>query len=92
MNTLRGRAGQMSAASETGHAASGALGRAAGVAAAGLRRAAGALRQWLRGATGAQKYESYLLHAAKCGDTPLTEQEFYLDDMQRKYSKPNRCC
>ena len=54
--------------------------------------AAGALRQWFRGATGAQKYESYLRHAEKQGDRPLTEEEFYLDDMRRKYSRPNRCC
>ena len=84
----------MTTASATGHTAAtpGALARAVGVAGAGLRRASGALRQWLRGATGARKYESYLRHAAKCGDQPLTEQEFYLDDVRRKYSKPNRCC
>jgi uncharacterized short protein YbdD (DUF466 family) len=56
------------------------------------REAAAALRSWLRGATGAQKYESYLRHTSKCGQKPLSEHEFYLDDVKRKYSRPNRCC
>jgi len=77
---------------ETRHNTPRILGGTLAYALASFRRAAGALRQWMRGATGAQKYESYLRHAAKCGDQPLTEQELYLDDVQRKYSKPNRCC
>jgi uncharacterized short protein YbdD (DUF466 family) len=86
------RATAHAANSARGHADQGMLGRAASSAAAGLQRAASSLGQWLRGATDAQKYENYLRHAKKQGDQPLTEQEFYLDDMRRKYSKPNRCC
>jgi hypothetical protein len=56
------------------------------------RQASHALRAWLRGATGGQRYESYLRHASKCGHKPLSEAEFYLDDEERKYSRPNRCC
>jgi uncharacterized short protein YbdD (DUF466 family) len=82
----------MIAASETRRANPGTLGRAVGAASAALRGAACALRQWLRGATDGQKYESYLRHAAKCGEKPLSEREFYLDDQKRKYSRPSRCC
>lgn len=82
----------MIAASEVGRTSQGALRRAVGTAASAMREAASALRQWLRGATDGQKYENYLRHAAKCGEQPLTEREFYLDDQQRKFSKPNRCC
>jgi hypothetical protein len=82
----------MIAAGETRAASPRALGRAVGAAFRALREAAGALRQRLRAATDGQKYESYLRHAAKCGEQPLSECEFYLDDQQRKYSKPHRCC
>ena len=57
-----------------------------------LRDAANALLLWFRGATGAQQYESYLRHAEKQAGPPLSEKEFYLDDVRRKYSRPNRCC
>jgi len=57
-----------------------------------LRRTSGALWQWLRGAAGDQAYESYLRHAEKVPGRPLTAKEFYQDQLQRKYSRPNRCC
>jgi uncharacterized short protein YbdD (DUF466 family) len=57
-----------------------------------LRRTTSALWQWLRGAAGDQAYESYLLHAEKIPGRPLTAKEFYQDQLQRKYSRPNRCC
>jgi len=66
--------------------------RGLGEVAEALRDVANAVRSWLRGATGSTKYESYLRHAAKCGHQPLSEQEFYLEDVKRKYSRPNRCC
>ena len=57
-----------------------------------LRRTSVALWQWLRGAAGDQAYESYLHHAKKFSGAPLTAKEFYQDQLQRKYTRPNRCC
>ena len=57
-----------------------------------IREALNALREWWRGASGTHAYECYLNHAEKHSSKPLTAQEFYLDDIQRKYSRPNRCC
>ncbi len=48
--------------------------------------------QWLRGFTGDTAYESYLRHVGDGSAPRLTAEEFYLDDMQRKYTRPNRCC
>ena len=55
-------------------------------------QALSALREWWRGATGSYAYPSYLEHANKNCAKPLTAEEFYLDEIQRKYSRPNRCC
>jgi uncharacterized short protein YbdD (DUF466 family) len=57
-----------------------------------IRQALSALRELWRGASGTHAYDSYLHHAAKDNTKPLTPQEFYLDDVKRKYSRPNRCC
>jgi uncharacterized short protein YbdD (DUF466 family) len=57
-----------------------------------IRQAVSALRELWRGASGAHAYDCYLHHASKNSTKPLTPQEFYLDDMERKYSRPNRCC
>ena len=57
-----------------------------------LRQMSSALWQWLRGAAGDNAYESYLRHAEKVPGQPLTAKEFYRDHLQRKYSRPNRCC
>ena len=51
-----------------------------------------ALREWCQGACGTQAYASYLRHAEKQSTKPLTPEQFYLDEIQRKYSRPNRCC
>ena len=48
--------------------------------------------QWLRGASGEHVFECYLEHARKEPGTPLTAKQFYLDHLQRKYKRPNRCC
>lgn len=57
-----------------------------------FRQVLGALWLWIRGAAGDQAYESYLRHAEKVPGRPLTAQEFYREQLQRKYSRPNRCC
>jgi uncharacterized short protein YbdD (DUF466 family) len=54
--------------------------------------AGSALWQWLRGASGEHAYECYLHHAEKHADEPLTAEQFYLDNIDRKYTRPNRCC
>ena len=60
--------------------------------AARIRHAATALWQWLRGFTGDTAYEGYLRHAAERSGKRLTAEEFYLDDIERKFTRPNRCC
>ena len=57
-----------------------------------LRRTSVALWQWLRGAAGDHAYESYLHYAEKFPGLPLTAKEFYRDQLQRKYTRPSRCC
>jgi uncharacterized short protein YbdD (DUF466 family) len=59
---------------------------------AAFLRISGAIWQWLRGAAGDQAYENYLRHAEKVSGQTLTAKEFYRDQLQRKYSRPNRCC
>jgi len=48
------------------------------------------IREWC----GDAAYESYLRsvrrrHASEC---PLTAEEFYVKQLERRYSRPNRCC
>jgi uncharacterized short protein YbdD (DUF466 family) len=55
-----------------------------------LRRFWRGLREWC----GDAAYESYLLskrtQSASC--PTLTPAEFYVEQLNRRYSKPNRCC
>ncbi len=49
------------------------------------------LREWC----GDAAYERYLrsLHAPQCPTKPaLTAEEFYVEQLTRRYSRPNRCC
>lgn len=47
------------------------------------------LRQW----SGDSAYETYLACAAqKPGSQPLSATEFYVEQLNRKYSRPHRCC
>lgn len=57
-----------------------------------IAETAGAAWQWLRGFAGDTAYEGYLRHAAHDSQCRLTAQEFYLQNMHRKYTRPNRCC
>lgn len=49
-----------------------------------------ALREW----SGDAAYDRYLrVAAAKPGAAPfLTPAEFYVEQLNRRYSRPNRCC
>jgi uncharacterized short protein YbdD (DUF466 family) len=47
------------------------------------------LRQWC----GDSAYETYLACAGrKRGAKTLSATEFYVEQLNRKYSRPNRCC
>jgi len=59
-----------------------------------LQRAARSVWQSIREWCGDAAYESYLRSKhTKCGcGRPLTPAEFYVEQMDQKYSRPNRCC
>lgn len=47
------------------------------------------LREW----SGDAAYERYVECITRAGGkTRLTEAEFYVEQLNRKYSRPNRCC
>jgi len=47
------------------------------------------LRQW----SGDAAYERYVEYAIRHGlAKPLSEAEFYVEQLNRRYSRPNRCC
>jgi uncharacterized short protein YbdD (DUF466 family) len=47
------------------------------------------LRQW----SGDSAYETYLACAERQrAKKPLSATEFYVEQLNRKYSRPNRCC
>ena len=55
-----------------------------------LRRFWRGIREWC----GDAAYESYLRskrdHPASC--RTLSQKEFYVEQLNRRYSRPNRCC
>ncbi len=47
------------------------------------------LRQW----SGDSAYETYLVCAERQqAKKPMSATEFYVEQLNRKYSRPNRCC
>jgi uncharacterized short protein YbdD (DUF466 family) len=47
------------------------------------------LREWC----GDSAYERYLQRSLEAGGKkPLTPAQFYVEQLHRKYSRPNRCC
>ncbi|HWY08366.1 MAG TPA: CstA-like transporter-associated (seleno)protein [Candidatus Acidoferrales bacterium] len=47
------------------------------------------VRQW----SGDSAYETYLTCAQRqLGQKPMSATEFYVEQLNRKYSRPNRCC
>jgi len=50
--------------------------------------------QWLRAVTGDAAYENYVRHAKNARSQPrvLSQREFYLDQLRRRYNSINRCC
>jgi uncharacterized short protein YbdD (DUF466 family) len=55
-----------------------------------LRRFWRGLREWC----GDAAYERYLRASGRCdsGNRTLTAEEFYVEQINRLYSRPNRCC
>lgn len=54
-----------------------------------LRRFWRGVREWC----GDAAYESYLRSRARHGSCrTLSQAEFYVDQLNRRYSRPNRCC
>ena len=55
-----------------------------------LRRFWRGLREWC----GDSAYERYLRSpsAKSVASSALTAEEFYVDQLNRRYSRPNRCC
>ena len=55
-----------------------------------LRRVWRGLREWC----GDAAYETYLRSKGmQSGSSPaLSETQFYVEQLNRKYSRPNRCC
>jgi uncharacterized short protein YbdD (DUF466 family) len=54
----------------------------------------GATRFWrgLRDWCGDTAYERYVERARAGGKRPLTPAQFYVEQLDRRYSRPNRCC
>lgn len=58
-----------------------------------LKRGAHSAWQGLRQWSGDAAYETYAQCVMRTTDkVPLTREEFYLEQLNRKYSRPNRCC
>jgi uncharacterized short protein YbdD (DUF466 family) len=61
-----------------------------------LRKFVSALRTFWRGVRqwcGDSAYETYLACAERQPtQKPLSATEFYIEQLNRKYSRPNRCC
>jgi uncharacterized short protein YbdD (DUF466 family) len=56
-----------------------------------LQRAWRGLRDWC----GDSAYEKYLRACAKknaASSCVLSEEQFYVDQLNRRYARPNRCC
>jgi uncharacterized short protein YbdD (DUF466 family) len=57
-------------------------------------RAAKAMWRGVREWCGDSAYERYLrAQATRCAaGRPLSPQKFYMEQLNRRYSRPNRCC
>jgi len=54
------------------------------------RRVWRGIRDWC----GDSAYERYVIatKGRRSQDSPLTEEKFYVEQLDRRYSRPNRCC
>ena len=51
-----------------------------------------AIWNYLEEASGERDYERYLAWAARAGLAPLGRRDFFLSQIEARYSRPNRCC
>ena len=51
-----------------------------------------AILRFLREAAGENDYERYRLRTLARGGVPLAPAAYYVDRLNLKYSRPNRCC
>ena len=59
----------------------------------GMKNGGARLWQGLREWCGDAAYENYVRCAARRGlEHPLSPEEFYVEQLNKKYSRPNRCC
>ena len=47
---------------------------------------------YVRAVMGDQAYERYLEVARRDGVKPLSAEDFYVESLERRYSKVSRCC
>lgn len=47
---------------------------------------------YVRAVMGDQAYERYLEVARREGVKPLSAEDFYVESLERRYSKVSRCC
>jgi uncharacterized short protein YbdD (DUF466 family) len=61
---------------------------------AALRRWARILWRSIREWSGDAAYDRYLVcvRKSRAHEPPLTPEQFYVDQLDRRYSRPNRCC
>jgi uncharacterized short protein YbdD (DUF466 family) len=50
------------------------------------------LWEYLREVAGENDYRRYRNHSVARGQDPLSPQEFYLQQLQRRYSQISHCC
>jgi uncharacterized short protein YbdD (DUF466 family) len=50
------------------------------------------LWKYLREVVGENDYWRYRNHTVARGEEPLSPQEFYLQQLQRRYSRTSHCC
>jgi uncharacterized short protein YbdD (DUF466 family) len=48
--------------------------------------------EFAREIMGDRAYERYAKRVRQQGHAPMSAQEFYLNQLQRKYTRPSRCC
>jgi len=59
-----------------------------------LSRGAREVWNWLREWSGDSAYEQYVRRASSrpCAHRLLSRDEFYVEQLERQYSQPTRCC
>ena len=60
----------------------------------GARQIVRSLWRGIRDWCGDSAYERYLsaIQRRHPQDSPLTQEKFYVEQLDRRYSRPNRCC